>query len=171
MLTISLHSFINMNGGMLTISQWKGWWYACGGMLTISFHLPIKMIEGLPPIPNKRWCRDAYHLSRKIMGYAWHFFAFLYKYDGGMLTMPLHFLINMMEGCLPFLNEDDGDMLGISFAFLYKYDGRMFTISQWRRWRYAYHFFEFLYRWKDAYHFSLKRMEICLPYHRIIQLH
>ena len=154
MLTISLHSFINMNGRMLTISQWKGWWYACGGMLTISFHLPIKMIEGPPPIPNKRWCRDAYHLSRKIMGYAWHFFAFLYKYDGGMLTMPLYFLINMMEGCLPFLNEDDGDMLTISLhaftnvmegclPFLHEDDGDMLTISL---------------------HFFINMIEGCLPF-------
>ena len=53
----------------------------------------------------------------KLWRYAWHFFAFLYKYDGGMLTISLHFFINMMEGCLPFLHEDDGDMLTISLHF------------------------------------------------------
>ena len=76
----------------------------------------------------------------KLWRYAWHFFAFLYKYDGGMLTISLHFFINMMEGCLPFLNEDDGDMLGISLHFFINMmegcspspneeDGDMLTIS------------------------------------------
>jgi hypothetical protein len=43
-----------------------------------------------------------------------------------MLTISLHFFIDMMEGCLPFLHEDDGDMLTISLHF---FIDMMVTIS------------------------------------------
>ena len=54
--------------------------------------------------------------------------SFLNEDDGDMLGISLYFFINMMEGCSPSPNEEDGDMLTISLNFFI--NGKMPTISQ-----------------------------------------
>ena len=50
---------------------------------------------------------------------------FINENNGDRLPISLNSFVDVMEGCLPFLIEKDGDMLTISAHFFYKYDGGM----------------------------------------------